>query len=45
MAKSMFSESELDRIEKEYRDWQNSYQKALGKVPERLDRFSTVSDL
>jgi len=45
MAMRMFSESELERIEKEHHDWLAEYKKALQKVPERLDRFSTVSDL
>jgi len=45
MAMRMFSESELERIEKEHQDWLAEYKKALQKVPERLDRFSTVSDL
>jgi methylmalonyl-CoA mutase N-terminal domain/subunit len=45
MGKRMFSESQLERVEKEYQDWTGEYQKALGKMPERLGRFSTVSDL
>jgi len=45
MGKSMFSESQLERMEKEYQDWLGEYQKALQRVPERLERFSTVSDM
>jgi len=39
------SESTLERMEKEYSEWQEEYRKALKKIPERLNRFSTVSDL
>jgi methylmalonyl-CoA mutase N-terminal domain/subunit len=45
MGKKMLSESAVERIEKEYKDWLAEYQKAVKKVPERLERFSTVSDL
>lgn len=45
MAKKMLSESALDRMEKEYGDWLAEFQGALTKVPERLKRFSTVSDM
>ncbi len=45
MGKRQFSESALERMEKEYQEWQAEYRKALQKVPERLERFSTVSDL
>ncbi len=45
MAKGMFTESALERMEKEYRDWLEEYNGALKKMPERLQRFSTVSDL
>ncbi|MBW1975041.1 MAG: methylmalonyl-CoA mutase family protein [Deltaproteobacteria bacterium] len=41
----MFSESAIDRIEQEYKEWLEEYQKALQKLPERLERFSTVSDM
>ncbi|NSW87111.1 MAG: methylmalonyl-CoA mutase family protein [Syntrophobacteraceae bacterium] len=41
----MFTESALERMEKEYRDWLEEYNGALKKMPERLQRFSTVSDL
>ncbi len=41
----MLSESAVERIEKEYQDWLGEYRKAIQKVPERLERFSTVSDL
>jgi methylmalonyl-CoA mutase N-terminal domain/subunit len=41
----MFSESELERVEKEYQDWLGEYQKASKKMPERLERFSSVSDM
>ncbi len=39
------SEADLERMEKEYKEWQAEYNKALKKMPERLGRFSTVSDL
>ncbi len=45
MGQKMFSEAQLDRMEKEYQDWLQEYQKALQKMPERLERFSTVSDM
>ncbi len=45
MGKKILSESALECIEKEYAEWLDEYQKALKKVPERLTRFSTVSDL
>jgi methylmalonyl-CoA mutase N-terminal domain/subunit len=45
MAGGKFSESELERFELEYQDWLGEYRKALQKMPERLQRFSTVSDL
>ncbi len=45
MEKKVLSESALERMEKEYGEWLDEYQRALRKMPERLDRFSTVSDL
>ncbi|HYA41828.1 MAG TPA: methylmalonyl-CoA mutase family protein [Syntrophobacteraceae bacterium] len=45
MGKKILSESALESIEKEYGEWLAEYRKALEKVPERLKRFSTVSDL
>jgi len=45
MSRTMFSESELERVEKEYQDWLGEYQKASKKMPERLERFSSVSDM
>lgn len=45
MGNRMFSESALERMQKELDEWQQEYQKALKKMPERLERFSTVSDL
>jgi len=45
MGNRTFSASALERLEKEHKDWLEEYQKALGKVPERVERFSTVSDL
>ncbi|MBZ4659673.1 MAG: methylmalonyl-CoA mutase [Desulfacinum sp.] len=45
MSRSMFSESQLERMEREYQDWLGEYQKALQRLPERLERFSTVSDM
>jgi len=45
MGKKILSESALECIEKEYTEWLDEYQKAVKKVPERLTRFSTVSDL
>ncbi|HBD09671.1 MAG TPA: methylmalonyl-CoA mutase, partial [Syntrophobacteraceae bacterium] len=41
----MFRESALERMEKEHQEWVAEYEKALGKMPERVERFSTVSDL
>jgi methylmalonyl-CoA mutase N-terminal domain/subunit len=45
MSKQRLSESAVDRLEAEYKDWLEEYKKAVGKMPERLDRFSTVSDM
>ena len=45
MSRKMFSESELERVDKEYQDWLGEYQKASKKMPERLERFSSVSDM
>jgi methylmalonyl-CoA mutase, N-terminal domain len=45
MGKKILSESALERMEKEYGEWLEEYQRALRKMPERLKRFSTVSDL
>ncbi len=45
MGKKTLSESTLESMEKEYSEWLEEYRKALVKVPERLSRFSTVSDL
>ena len=45
MGKKVLSESALERMEKEYGEWLEEYKKALTKMPERLSRFSTVSDL
>jgi methylmalonyl-CoA mutase N-terminal domain/subunit len=41
----VFSASEIENIEKEYNEWLAGYRKAIEKTPERLTRFSTVSDL
>lgn len=45
MGKKMLSESALERMEKEYGEWKAEFEAALKKMPERLGRFSTVSDL
>jgi len=45
MGKKMLSESALERMEKEYGDWMAEYRSALEKMPERLPRFSTISDM
>lgn len=45
MGKKILSESALERMETEYNEWLAEYKKAVQKVPERLGRFSTVSDL
>lgn len=45
MGNRIFSESALERMQKEVDEWQQEYRKALKKVPERLERFSTISDL
>ena len=45
MSKKILSESALESVEKEYAQWLEEYRKALEKMPERLTRFSTVSDL
>ena len=45
MGKGKISESALERMEKEYSEWLDDYGKALRRMPERLGRFSTVSDL
>jgi len=45
MGKGMLSEAALERMEQEYREWLAEYRKAVQKMPERLGRFSTVSDM
>jgi methylmalonyl-CoA mutase N-terminal domain/subunit len=45
MGKKILSESALESVDKEYAQWLEEYRKALEKMPERLTRFSTVSDL
>lgn len=45
MGKKLLSESALERMEKEYGEWLEEFQRALKKMPSRLNRFSTVSDL
>ncbi len=45
MGKKILSESALERMQTEYNEWLAEYKKATQKMPERLDRFSTVSDL
>jgi methylmalonyl-CoA mutase N-terminal domain/subunit len=45
MGEKIVSESALETVEKEHAEWLEEYQKALGKMPERFTRFSTVSDL
>ena len=45
MGNRMFRESALESVEKEHKEWLAEYQKALSKMPERVERFSTVSDL
>jgi methylmalonyl-CoA mutase N-terminal domain/subunit len=45
MRQKLITESALERMEKEYGEWLEEYRKALKKMPERLNRFSTVSDL
>jgi len=45
MGKKNLSESALERMQTEHDEWLAEYGKALKKMPERLGRFSTVSDL
>ncbi len=45
MGKMNLKEGELDRVEKEHADWRDEYSRALARMPERRERFSTVSDL
>ncbi len=45
MGNKMFSESGMERIEREHKEWLEEYRKALEKMPERSDRFSTISDM
>lgn len=45
MGKKILTESALDRMEQEHGEWLEEYQKALRKMPQRLNRYSTVSDL
>ncbi len=41
----MFKEDELKKIKKENKKWAGDLSKVLGETPERLPRFTTVSDL
>lgn len=45
MANGALSESSLERIDQEYKEWLKEYANAVKKVPERLGRFSSISDL
>jgi methylmalonyl-CoA mutase, N-terminal domain len=45
MANRMLSEAALERMEKEYQEWLEEFRNATKKMPERLERFSTVSDM
>ncbi len=45
LKKNVLSESGLERMEQEHGEWFKEYRKALEKMPERMQRFSTVSDL
>jgi methylmalonyl-CoA mutase N-terminal domain/subunit len=45
MGRNGLSESALEAMEKEYKEWLDAYGKACNKVPECRQRFSTVSDL
>ena len=40
----MFTKETLQRIEADNKKWQELFQESVSKAPERLERFSTVSD-
>jgi len=40
----MFAKETLERIETDNKTWQELFQESVSKAPERLERFSTVSD-
>ena len=40
----MFAKETLERIETDNKKWQELFQESVSKAPERLERFSTVSD-
>jgi methylmalonyl-CoA mutase N-terminal domain/subunit len=40
----MFAKETLGRIEADNKKWQELFQESVSKAPERLERFSTVSD-
>ncbi len=41
----MFKDEIFEEIKKEKEIWEKNYQKSCEKVPERLERFTTVSDM
>jgi methylmalonyl-CoA mutase N-terminal domain/subunit len=41
----MFKEDKLKRVEEEKKRWKEDLSKILCEMPERLPRFTTVSDL
>ncbi len=41
----MINEKIFDEIKKEKKIWEENYKKSCEKVPERLERFTTVSDM
>ncbi len=45
MGNKKYSESSLERVEEEYKEWQQEYMKAVQRMPERAERFSTISDM
>lgn len=44
MEKKMLPESAFERMEREVAEWTQEYRRVLKNMPERLKRFSTVSD-
>ncbi|NPA25469.1 MAG: methylmalonyl-CoA mutase, partial [Deltaproteobacteria bacterium] len=40
----MFTEETITRVDERQREWEKILEKTLARAPERLERFSTVSD-
>ncbi len=40
----MFTKATVERVAERHQEWEKLLAKSLAKAPERLERFSTISD-